>query len=275
MNDSDYLFRSMFFLKRKGCTDVAQGIRESNLPIYLAKADIRQRYRRSSLGPFWITISTGVMIACIGVIFGNLFKSPMSEFLPFLSAGLILWAFISTVLTESTNVFVSAEPIIKQLPLPLFTHVIRMVARNFYIFLHNIVIFPLVCLVVQRAWGWNVLLTIPGVIVLVINLLWLSLLLGVICTRFRDMGQIVQSILQIVFYVTPIIWMPSLLPARTSTMVLTPNPVFHLMEIVRAPLMNTAPTMLNWAVSIAIAVVGWCVTLMIYNKYKSRIAYWL
>lgn len=174
------------------------------LPLYLAKADIRQRYRRSSLGPFWITISTGVMIACIGIIFGNLFKSPIKDFLPFLAAGLIIWSFISTVLIEATQVFITAEPIIRQLPIPIFSHVTRVVARNFIIFLHNIVIYPIVCLCVMRGFNFNVLLVIPGLALLIVNLLWMGLVIGIVCTRFRDMGQIVQSLLQIVFYVTPI-----------------------------------------------------------------------
>ena len=259
----------------RGFKDVYLGLAGAGLPLFLAKADIRQRSRRSSLGPFWITISTGVMIGCIGIIFGNIFKSPIHDFLPFLAAGLILWSFISTVVIEATTVFTVAEPIIKQLPLPLFSHVIRMVARNFYIFLHNIVIYPLVCLVVLRAWGWNVLLVFPGLVILIVNLLWVSLVLGIICTRFRDMAQIVQSVLQIAFYVTPIIWMPSLLPARASSMILDPNPVYHLLEVVRAPLMNQAPSLLNWAVSIGVAVAGWVFTIAVYNRYKHRIAYWL
>jgi lipopolysaccharide transport system permease protein len=261
--------------KLPGTSDVLSGLAGCKLPLYLAKADIRQRYRRSSLGPFWITISTGVMIACIGVIFGNLFKSPMSEFFPFLTAGLILWSFIQTVIIESTTVFIHAEPIIKQLPIPIFSHVIRMVARNFYIFLHNIVIYPIVCLVVQRAWGWADFLAILGMVLLIINLLWMSLLIGIFCTRFRDMAQIIQSCLQIVFYVTPIIWMPSLLPARTGSMVLAPNPFYHLLEVVRAPLMNQTPSLLNWEVAVGVAVLGWAVTLYFFNRYKYRIAYWL
>ena len=113
-----------------GLKDIILSLKDSRLPIYLAYSDIRQRYRRSSLGPFWITISMGVTIACIGIIFGSIFKSPMSEFLPFLSAGLIIWGFISSVLTEATTVFPNAEGIIRQLPIPLFSHIFRMIMRN-------------------------------------------------------------------------------------------------------------------------------------------------
>lgn len=258
-----------------GVKDVLAALSQIGLPLYLAKADIRQRYRRSILGPWWITISTGVMIACIGVIFGTLFKSPLKEFLPFLSAGLILWGFISSTIMEGTSVLIGAEAIIKQLPIPIFSHIIRMVGRNLIVFFHNLIIFPIVCLCVQKGINWNILYFFPGVVILTLNLLWISLLLAIICTRFRDMTQIVSSLLQIAFYITPIIWMPSLLPARASMMLLDPNPVYHLLAIVREPLLGQAPTITNWLVSIGVFLSGSLFSILLFNKYRARISYWL
>lgn len=259
----------------EGWEDIKKATLNIGLPLYLARADIRQRYRRSSLGPFWITISTGVMIACIGIIFGSLFKSPMSEFLPFLSAGLIIWGFISSTVTEATTVFAAAEPIIKQLPIPLTTHVYRMIFRNLYIFFHNILIFPIVLLCIHRPINWEIIWFIPGLFLVILNLTWISIVLGVVCSRFRDLTQIVASILQIFFYITPIIWMPNLLPARTSVMLLDPNPFYHLLAIVREPLMGSSPTALNFALSALFAILGWIFAIVFFNKYRSRIAYWL
>lgn len=258
-----------------GVKDVLAALSQIGLPLYLAKADIRQRYRRSILGPWWITISTGVMIACIGVIFGTLFKSPMHEFLPFLSAGLIIWGFISSAVMDATTVLIGAEAIIKQLPIPVFTHIIRMVGRNLIVFFHNLLIFPFVCLCVQKGINWNILYFIPGIVILTLNLLWISLLLAVICTRFRDMTQIVGSLLQIAFYVTPIIWMPSLLPARASVMLLDPNPIYHLLAIVRDPLIGLSPSLMNWFVSTGLLLFGSLLSLLLFNKYRARISYWL
>lgn len=265
----------MIDLNGKGYRDVFNAVLKTQLGLYLAKSDIRQRYRRSTLGPFWITISTAVMVACIGLIFGRLFKSPMQEFLPFITSGLIIWGFISSTINEATTVFVNSEAIIKQLPLPLFLHVIRMVARNCYIFFHNILIYPFVCIFVEKSLGMPALLVVPGFILLVVNLLWLSLLIGIICTRYRDMPQIILSLLQIAFYVTPIIWMPSSLKGRAGALILEPNPFYHLIEIIRAPLLNSFPTLLNWTVAGVIAGAGWLITLVFYNKYKQRISYWL
>ena len=258
-----------------GVKDVLAALSQIGLPLYLAKADIRQRYRRSMLGPWWITISTGVMIACIGVIFGTIFKSPMQEFFPFLSAGLIIWGFISSTVMDATTVLIGAEAIIKQLPIPVFTHILRMVGRNLIVFFHNLLIFPIVCLCVQKGINWSIFYFIPGLVILTLNLFWISLLLAVICTRFRDMTQIVGSLLQIAFYVTPIIWMPSLLPARASVMLLDPNPVYHLLAIVRDPLIGSSPSLMNWIVSTGLLLIGSLLSLLLFNKYRARISYWL
>lgn len=258
-----------------GLKDIIMSFKDSSLPVFLAYSDIRQRYRRSSLGPFWITISMGVTIACIGIIFGNIFKAPMQEFLPFLSAGLILWNFISSVLTDATTVFPNAEGIIRQLPIPLFTHIYRMIMRNIYILGHNILVLPVVYLCVGKSVSLECLLFIPGFFVLLINLAWMSLVLSILCARFRDLTQIMASLLQIFFYVTPIIWMPSLLPARTSLMVLDPNPFFHLLSIVRGPLLSHPTTIGNWAVSCLIGLLGTVVSVIFFNAYRRRIAYWI
>ena len=266
---------SKFSTENSGTKDVLNGLSKSRLALYLAISDIRQRYRRSSLGPFWITISTGVMISCIGFIFGGLFKTPMAEFLPFLTIGLIAWTFISSTLVESTTVFVSSESIIKQLPLPLSIHVARMVFRNVYIFFHNLIIYPIVCFIFNKSVSFFTLLFIPGFIILLLNLLWMSLFLSIVCSRFRDLTQIVNSLLQVIFYITPIIWLPSLLPARAKVMVLDFNPFYHLIEIIRLPLLSQPPTAYNWLVSISLIFIGWSVSLLFFNKYRNRIPYWL
>lgn len=258
-----------------GLKDIIMSFKDSRLPIFLAYSDIRQRYRRSSLGPFWITISMGVTIACIGIIFGNIFKAPMQEFLPFLSAGLILWSFISSVLTDATTVFPNAEGIIRQLPIPLFTHIYRMIMRNIYILGHNILALPVVYLCVGKSVSLECLLFIPGFFILLINLAWMSLVLSILCARFRDLTQIMASLLQIFFYVTPIIWMPSLLPARASLMVLDPNPFFHLLSIVRGPLLSQPTTVSNWIVSCLTGLLGTVVSVIFFNVYRRRIAYWI
>lgn len=255
--------------------DIKRALARHSLVGILGWQDVRRRYRRSTLGPFWLTISMGVLISTIGIVFGQIFKSPMTEFLPFLSVGLILWSFISTVVTEGCSGFISAEQIIKQLPIPLFVHVLRLIWRNILILAHNIVILPFVFLLMGKSLTILAFLSIPGLILGVVNLAWISLILGVLCARYRDLPQMVTSIIPVFFYLTPIIWMPSLLPQRAGVYLLNLNPAYHLIETIRAPLLGQSPTALNWLVSLSLAVVGWGLALLVYGRYKGRIAYWL
>lgn len=258
-----------------GYLDVAAAFKRHALIALLAWQDIQQRYRRSALGPFWLTISMSVMIGAIGLVFSQVFKVPTQDFLPFIAIGIILWTFISNVILEGCSGFIVAENIIKQLPIPLFVHILRMVWRNVLILGHNIVIFPLVLIAVGKPLGLIALLSIPGFILATINLTWVALILATICARYRDMPQMVGSLIQVTFYLTPIIWMPETISAHVSSYLLDLNPVYHLLEIMRAPLLGTMPTTTNWLVSLAMAVVGTIFSLAFYGNYRRRIAYWL
>jgi len=256
-------------------SDIYMALRSLPLAGMLGWQDVRQRYRRSALGPFWHTITMGIMVGSIGVVFGKIFKSPMNQFLPFLAAGMIFWGFISSVIIEGCTGFIAAEGIIKQLPIPLFLHILRMVWRNFVILAHNIVIFPIVLLFYGKPLAWVAILSIPGLMLLIINLTWIALMLAVVCARYRDLPQIISSLLQILFYLTPVMWMPSLLPQRAGLYLLDLNPAFHLLEIVRAPLLGLPPSAMNWSVSFWLALIGWGVVIVVYGTYKRSIAYWL
>ena len=257
-----------------GLADVLAALRVRDLANMLAWNDIRQRYRRSKIGPFWLTIGMAVNIITIGFVFSSVLKTPLKEFLPFICLGLIIWGFISQMLTEGAASFISAEHIIKQTPLPLFVHVMRIYSRCSIIFFHNLVIFPFVLLALGRPVSWAVLLAVPGFILLSVNLLWVTLLLAVFCTRYRDLPPVINNVVQIAFFFTPIIWMPGLLPGNRAMFVHL-NPIFHLVEIVRAPLLGTPPDWFSWAACIFLAIVGWGVTIVVFGRFQRRIAYWL
>ena len=217
----------------------------------------------------------GVLIGTIGLVFGAIFKSPMRDFLPFLAAGMILWGLISSVILEGCTAFIAAEGIIKQLPIPLNVHILRVVWRNLIIFAHNLIIFPLVILVVQRPIDLVAFVCIPGLILIVVNLMWIALLLAVVCARYRDLPQIVGSLLQIIYFVTPIMWLPYTLPDQAKIYLLNYNPFFHLIELFRAPLLGDYPTYTNWTYAAIMACVGWTCLLLVYGRYKVRVAYWI
>mgnify|MGYP002556896355 CR=1 FL=1 len=255
--------------------DLARCREKLYLALMLGWQDIRQRYRRSKLGPFWLTVSMGVMIGMIGLVFGQVLNTPMDEYLPFLSTGIILWTCFSTSILEGSTSFIDSQGMIRQLDLPLSLYPLRVIWRNIIIFGHNVIILPLVFVVVGKGVTLDIFWLIPGFVIFSWNMFWMSLLLGTFCTRFRDMPQIVNSLIQVFFYVTPIIWMPGTLSTRSASLLVDPNPIYHLVQLVRAPILGDSPTFLNWCVSFSMACLGTCLALWFFGKYKKRIAYWL
>lgn len=262
-------------MKSVGWDDFTSALRNFHVVKVMGGQDIRMRYKRSKMGPFWITISMAVMITTMGLVFGNLFKTNVKEFLPYLTLGLITWTFIQSCISEGCDALISSEGIIKQLPVPLHVHVMRVIWKNFLIFLHNIVIFPLVLLAVQKSISWTVILAVPGFLLLILNLTWVLMILSMICARFRDMTQIVLSIMQVIFYLTPIIWMPKLLSHSSAAVLLNLNPLYHLIDLVRSPLLGEVPMTSSYIIAAVMAVVGLSLSIAMTSRYKYRVPYWV
>ena len=260
---------------RVALADIIESFSKWRVAFIFGWQDIAQRYRRSRLGAFWLTLSMLVFIGAIGSVFGALFRASMAEFLPYLCASIITWNFLSTTLNEGCNTFVGSQGIILQVRMPLFMHVIRMMWRNMIILAHNIIIFPLVVLVVGGSIEWTAILAIPGLVLLCLNLSWMSLGFALICTRFRDMTQVVANLLQVMFYFTPVMWMTKTLPDHVSSLMYQLNPLYHLIQLIRAPLLGQNPDALSWIVALGTAVAGWAWALVFFGKYRWRVAYWI
>ena len=258
---------------RRAVDDIWKGWRRRPLWGSMGLQDIRQRYRRSIIGPFWLTISMGVMVGALGLLYGTIFKQPMDEYLPYLSSGFVVWGLISSLVLDGTRAFIAGEFLIKQLTAPLSIHVYRVVWSNLIILLHNIWIFAVVALWYGKNPGWVVFLSIPGTILVLINGVWMGLLFGLLSARFRDIPQIIASVIQVMFFLTPIIWRPEMVPKRA--LILDANPFYYLVEIVRAPLLGEAPTATMWFAVLLITVLGWCLALVFYTVYRWRLAYWV
>lgn len=255
--------------------DLSDAIKAYRIALIFGWQDVAQRYKRSRVGAFWLTLNMAVYIGALGLIFGTLFRSDMTEFLPHLCAGVIIWGLISTAISEGCTTFSSASGIILQVRLPFFTHIMRTLWKNIIIFFHNILIFPVLCLILGRSINFYALLAIPGFLLVLFNLTWIMLFLSTLCCRFRDMTQIITNLLQICFYLTPILWTIDRLPPTASKLIFELNPFYHFMQLIRAPLFGEAPSLMNWLAAIAMAVIGWTITLVFFGKYRWRIPYWL
>ncbi len=193
---------------RLALADVARGLRLWRLALALGWLDIRLRYRGSMLGPFWLTISTGVMVAALGGLYSALFKMNLHDYLPFLALSQVLWGFLAALVSEACTTFTDAEGIIRSVRMPFFLFSARTLIRNVIALAHNIVVIVVVFAVFWMWPGWDGLLAIPALLVWIVDALALTLLLGAFCARFRDIQPIVNSVMQIMFFITPVIWKP-------------------------------------------------------------------
>jgi lipopolysaccharide transport system permease protein len=253
--------------------DIVAGIARWRLWVRLGWNDILQRYRRSVLGPFWLTASMAVMVTALGVLYAELFNQPIDDFLPFFCVGLLVWTLIASYLTESGVLFTGSESYIKQISLPYSVYVYRASWAKLIIFAHNFVIYFGVLLYFQIWPGAVALLAIPGLMIVVLNGTIASLTIGIVSARFRDIPQVIASIVQILFFITPIFWKPQSL--RGHAYVTDLNPFFHLLEIVRAPLLGNFPTAANYFVVLFLTLINVAVASVFFSRYRARIAYWI
>jgi len=259
---------------RWAMADVAGGLRLWRLAWALGWLDIRLRYRGSMLGPFWLTISTGVMVAALGALYSTLFKIDLREYLPFLALSQVLWGFLAALVSEACTVFTDAEGVIRSVRMPFFVFSLRALIRNAIALGHNIVVIVVVFAIFEMWPQVDALMALPGLLLWSLDALALTLMLGAFCARFRDIQPIVNSVMQIAFFVTPVIWKPTQLGAD-SIPNLAFNPFFDLLEIVRGPILGSGVAGTTWLGAIVYSIVLCAVSWAFFVRARGRITFWV
>ncbi len=253
--------------------DFARGL--ANWPLWgrLGWQEVKRRYRRTTIGPFWTSISLAVMVATLGILWSTLWKQDLRTYMPFFGSGLTVWLLISAMITEGCVAFVSNEAVIKQLRFDFSVLSLALVWRNLIVFGHNIVVYIVLVALLQVPLTWASLLAVPGLALIAINGLWISTLMGMVCLRFRDVQQMVTSLLQVAMLATPIFWLPDSLGGSRLFLVHL-NPLYHLIQVVRMPLLGQVPSGTSYLAVALITLVGSLVTFVAFSRFRRRIAYW-
>lgn len=258
---------------RSGLEELKAGLSSHEQWAYMAVQDIRLRYRRSMIGPWWVTISTGVMVMMLGFLWSHIFGTDLENYLPFFAVGFVAWGWMSGQILDAAGGYFQFGGAIKQmrLPFPIFT--LRLNVRQCIVLLHNSIIIALVLLIIGHGLSWMNLVAIPSLILIQLNLTLLSIVVSIFCSRYQDMTQVVNVGTQIIFFFTPILWQVETLKNRTYLAEM--NPVYHWIETIRAPLLGHLPSISNYLWSLASLVVLFILAIYYLGRYRSRIAYWL
>jgi lipopolysaccharide transport system permease protein len=253
--------------------DLADGIRRLDIWLGLAWLDLKLRYRRTLVGPFWLPLSSVVTIAIMGFVYSRLFHMVLADYFPYLACGLALWSLISSFINDAPSVFISAAHVAHQTPLPFSLYVLRRVANAVIQFAHTSVSFWVVAICFHVPFGIGTLMAVPGLLMLSVFGFWITLALGTICLRYRDLAQVIAVATQLMFLVTPIFWQVEQL--SDQQWLAAYNPIFHLLQICRAPLLGQPVPWDSWSAALLINAAGCLFAFAVFARCRRRLAYWM
>lgn len=258
----------------RGLMDLVEGATNWRIWYLIGAAELRQRYARSSLGQFWLTLSTALSTLILGLVWSVLWNIQLSQFLPYIAVSIILWQLMSAILTESGSLLASNRHILLSQRLPCSTLIYAMLFKHLLSFAHNTVTILAVLIWFRLGLKPSILLLPVGLVLLAVAAVWSSYLLAIICTRYRDLNHAVQSAAQLIFYVTPILWKPDFLSEQYRAYLIL-NPFHDFMTILRSSILGEPFPSQEWAMCVLFAVGGYLVALPIIGRYCRRILYWI
>lgn len=254
--------------------DIWAGLNAWRLWMLFGYNDVKMKYRRSTLGPFWASLSMGAQVLVTGFVMAYLFHMPLHRYLPYICIGLIIWSFLTTIISEGATAFISSAELILQVKRPLFVYLLQVVWRNLILGAHTIVIFFVVAFLFALFPGPTYLLAIPGLALFLLNCVWAASVVGILSTRFRDIPLIVTNAFMALFWLTPVVYEVDQMSGPIRTLI-SYNPLYHVIEVFRAPLLLAEPSIANWLVAIGTAIIGWLLLLLLFARTRKRIPFWL
>jgi ABC-type polysaccharide/polyol phosphate export permease len=257
-----------------GTLDIIEGIENWRIWHLMGSAELRQRYARSRLGQLWVTLSTGILIGSLGLVWSVLWRTPVAQMMPYIALSMVMWAFISSIIGDSTSVFVKNGRFFLNQRMSFATAVLALMYQHLLVLLHNSLIVILIFTLFEKSVGIQALLAVLGFGLAVVTAFWVSYVVGMACTRYRDLGQVVSSLLQIGFFLTPVLFKSNIIPEEYRHL-LSWNPFAIFLSIVRDPILGESVPVNHWLIAISIAFGGLVATLPVIGRFHRRIIYWI
>jgi ABC-type polysaccharide/polyol phosphate export permease len=253
--------------------DIRDVVARSTIWSSLAHADIRSKYRLSTFGSLWITLTTGALALAIGLIYGQFFGQDMHSYLPYFTANYITWTFIASVVGEASVTLIGAGNLIKSSQMPIIFYVLRMLQRNLIVALHNAIVLAAIWPFVRWSLYPSAVLSLAGLVLLYLFLVGTSTIIAIVCVRYRDIPPLIQVLIQFLFFLTPIIWYPEQI--RFGAVILKFNPVAYMLIVVRDPILGRPVDIQTWMIAIGLAAASLIAGAFMYVRFRHRIAFWV
>jgi ABC-2 type transport system permease protein len=253
--------------------DLNEALRLAPVWLHSGWIDVVWKFRRTRIGPFWYTLGLAAFVLTMGTIWGFILRQDPAEYFRYVTTSLIVWTLIASLITEGAGVLVAGQATALSMRFPFVAFACAHVWRAVLLFAHHFVLYVAVMVFTFHSPGWPVLLAPIGLVLIVANGVWISLLIGMICLRWRDLGPATSTAMQIMLFVTPVFWSPQMLGPELA-LAAELNPLFHLIRVVRDPLLGNVPPVESWIWVLGTLVVGMVVTLWAYGRFRDRMPYW-
>ena len=253
--------------------EIKSAIYNTDYWLYLAISDIRRKYARTSVGYFWSIFNPILFITIVGACYSMIFNTPVSVLVPHLSISYFTWQFVTSCINESAPLIHSHGIILKTSRITAPMLMLRTIARNLIIFLQNVILSVLIIAYFQGLPVY-VELSIVGIFLILLAITPLCFIIALFTSRYHDIEQIIQSVLLIVFFVTPILWLPSMLKPEQMWLV-NWNPVFYFLELVRGPMLGTWPPLISYIVAVGMSASLTLAAFVLYSRVRPRLAHWI
>jgi ABC-2 type transport system permease protein len=240
--------------------------------VSLARQDLASSYRRTLIGPFWISVQQMAFVFGIGVLYGQLFKVDAQEHIPLVAYGILIWGLYSRLITGAGNVFIDSASSIRSSTLPISFYIFHSVAREFMVFLHSALVIACVPVLYGRSPSWAAFLFVPvGLSLILVNGVALGLWLGPMSARFRDIHVGLASLLQLLLFVTPVFWDAERLGYDHWAIVF--NPFAWTILSIRDPLLGSSLNISLFVSFVVFTVVNFCVGVVVFARSRLWISY--
>jgi ABC-type polysaccharide/polyol phosphate export permease len=254
--------------------DLIEGTRNWRIWYVLGISEVRQRYRRSMLGPLWVTLTVGIQALVMGLLLSFLFQTDINRQLPFICISLVTWTFITGAINDGAGCFIGMNGAILQVKRPLWTYMMLTLWRNAIIYAHTVIVFIFAAIAFRIFPSPIYLLALPGLALLVVNMGWMALVAGLISARFRDVPLLISNLFTVLVWLTPVYYESAQLGPRTR-MIIEFNPLTHILEVARAPFLNQTPPLAVWVSVVGVAIFGWGMTIALFARTRARVAFWV
>lgn len=255
--------------------DVREGFRRRRNWSYLAGENVRNRYRRTVLGPWWMTLQMAVFIAGITVVFGQIQGLSLRDFLPYAAVGYITFGLLTGMTRAGADVFIRNSSTMKSSRQPLSSLVLREVSIEVIHFLHNMVLFIVIVALRLVPLSPKMLLALPVLVVIALNGLCVGLWLGPTVARFRDVQPLINSILGVAIFFSPVLYHPSALSSSARRAIFAWNPFTYCISAFRAPLIGAPLLSIYYIGLVLVTAINLGLALVVFTRARSRLPYWV